>query len=76
LDSDGPPVTPFLTVCSPLAEAAGVGGVTLSVPHLVGGNGILGTLPFALSEDEQNKLATSSETVRDAITAVQAGPAI
>jgi hypothetical protein len=43
LGSDGPPVTPFLTVCSPLAEAAGVGGVTLSVPHLVGGNGILGT---------------------------------
>jgi L-lactate dehydrogenase len=57
----------ILTVCSPLAEVAGVKDVTVSVPHLVGGQGILGTLPVPLDESERTLLRASATIIRDAI---------
>lgn len=36
----------IMTVCTPLAEVAGVRDVTVSLPHLVGGIGILASLPI------------------------------
>ena len=57
----------ILTVGSPVEEVAGVRDVTVSLPHLVGGQGILATFPLPLSETEQTKLAASAQVVRQAI---------
>jgi L-lactate dehydrogenase len=56
-----------LTVCSPEAAVAGVRDVTVSLPRLVGGAGILETLPLALSPGEDEALAGSAAVVREAI---------
>ena len=39
----------IMTVCTPQAEVAGVKDVTVSLPQLVGGQGVIATLPMALS---------------------------
>ena len=57
----------ILTVGTPVVEVAGVRDVTVSLPHLVGGQGILATFPLPLSETEQAKLAASANVVRQAI---------
>jgi L-lactate dehydrogenase len=57
----------ILTVCSPMDEAAGVQNVTISLPHLVGGEGILDTFPLSLDEKEQALLQRSAGLVREAI---------
>jgi L-lactate dehydrogenase len=57
----------ILTVCTPMKETAGVEDVTVSLPHLVGGEGILDTFPLALSEEEQTQLNRSAGIVGDAI---------
>lgn len=58
----------ILTVCTPVKEVVGVQDVTLSLPHLVGGNGILDTalLPLALNPAEQAALRKSAEVIRAA----------
>jgi L-lactate dehydrogenase len=56
-----------LTVSSPAVEVAGVRDVTVSLPRLVGGGGVLETLPLALPDDEQRALARSAGVVRAAI---------
>ncbi len=57
----------ILTVCTPLPEAAGVPDVTVALPHLVGGDGVLATFPPPLNADEQAALVVSAQTVRAAI---------
>ena len=57
----------ILTVCSPVNEIAGVSDVTISLPHLVGGEGILATFPLPLSKEEQKKLYNSAKTVREIV---------
>ncbi len=57
----------ILTVCTPMAEVAGVADVTVSLPHLVGGEGILDTFPLALNEEEQTLLNRSAGIVGNAI---------
>lgn len=58
----------LLTVCTPIESVAGVADVTMSLPHLVGGEGILDTilLPLALSDDEQRALGKSASTIKQA----------
>jgi len=58
----------LLTVCTPVRDVAGVGNVTVSLPHLVGGAGILDTilLPLALSDSEEAALRASAQVVKDA----------
>lgn len=58
----------LLTVCTPMEDVAGVVDVTISLPHLVGGQGILDTilLPLALSESEETALRASAEVVKRA----------
>jgi L-lactate dehydrogenase len=56
-----------LTVCSPEAEVAGVRHVTVSLPRVVGGAGVLETLPLVLPTDEEEALARSARVVRAAI---------
>ncbi|GAB4545630.1 MAG: L-lactate dehydrogenase [Anaerolineae bacterium] len=60
----------ILTVCTPMPEVAGVPEVTVSLPHLVGGEGILATLPLPLDGEEQAALNASARTIRDVIEAL------
>jgi L-lactate dehydrogenase len=61
-----------LTVCTPAGEVAGVRDVTVSLPRLVGGAGVLETLPLALPPDEEAALARSAGIVREAIDGLDA----
>ncbi|MFC2053032.1 L-lactate dehydrogenase [Chloroflexota bacterium] len=62
----------LLTVCTPVLELAGVKNVTISLPHLVGGEGILDTimLPLALSKDEENALRASANIVKQSFESI------
>ena len=62
----------ILTVCTPTPEVAGVADVTVSLPHLVGGDGILATLPLPLDKDEAAALRTSAQTIRSVIDDLEA----
>ncbi len=62
----------FLTVCCPTDEVAGVRNVTLALPRLVGGGGVLATIPLSLSAREQAALASSAQIVRSAIDELEA----
>jgi L-lactate dehydrogenase len=57
----------ILTVCTPVAEIGGVCDVTIALPHLVGGEGILASFPLPLSEEEADDLRASAQVVCDAI---------
>jgi L-lactate dehydrogenase len=58
----------LLTVCTPVAEVTGVEDVTISLPHLIGGEGILDTvpLPLALNKAESEALRASAKVVKRA----------
>lgn len=56
-----------LTVCSPVSHMVGVPQVTLALPHIVGGQGVLGTLPLPLSPAEEAALQTSAKIISSAI---------
>jgi L-lactate dehydrogenase len=58
----------LLTVCTPIESVAGVDDVTMSLPHLVGGDGILDSilLPLSLSDEEQVALGYSARTIKQA----------
>src|SRR5207253_6323626 len=56
-----------LSVCAPAAEVAGVRNVTLSLPRLVGGSGVLETFPLPLSGDETHLLRKSAEIIRHSL---------
>ena len=57
----------ILTICTPREEVAGVENVTLSLPHLVGGKGILNSLQVPLTADEGAQLEQSAVTIRNVI---------
>jgi L-lactate dehydrogenase len=58
----------ILTVCSPMAEIEGIKNVTVSVPHLVGGAGILDTLDPVMNEEETIAFKKSANIIRDIIS--------
>ena len=62
----------LLTVCTPVPEVAGVKNVTVSLPHLVGGEGILDTimLPLSLSKDEESALRASANIVKQSFESI------
>jgi L-lactate dehydrogenase len=60
-----------LTVCSQMPHVAGVPDVTLSLPHIVGGQGVLGTLPLPLSPAEEGALQASAKIIKAAIDELQ-----
>jgi L-lactate dehydrogenase len=62
----------ILTVCTPVAEVAGVCDVTIALPHLVGGQGTLASFPLPLSQEEEAKLQASAQVVCDAIQELDA----
>lgn len=62
----------ILTVCTPVARVLDVCDVAISLPHLVGGDGVLASFPLPLNEDEQAALNTSAEVVCKAIMGLDA----
>ena len=56
-----------MTVCLPTPEVVGVADVTLSLPRLLGGNGVLETFPLPLNEGETHRLRKSAQVIRRAL---------
>jgi L-lactate dehydrogenase len=63
----------LLTVCTPVRDVAGITNVTISLPHLIGGQGILDTilLPLALNKREEAALHASAQVVKDAYESLE-----
>jgi len=61
----------ILTVCSRITDFADYRGVTLALPHLVGGEGVLATIPLLLDATEDDGLRRSAAVLRDAIASLE-----
>ncbi len=61
-----------LTVCSPMPKVVDVEDITLALPHIVGKEGVLGTLQLPLSLDEEAALQSSAEIIKSAIVEIEA----
>ncbi len=57
----------ILTVSTLLPDVEGVRDVTLSQPHLIGGQGIIARLPLPLDDREREALKRSAQTLRGVI---------
>jgi L-lactate dehydrogenase len=57
----------MLTVCTPVTEVAGVKDVTISMPQLLAGSGVINTLEMPLNEVEYEQLHKSAEIIKNAI---------
>ena len=56
-----------MTLCSPTTDVVGVRNVTLSLPRLLGGQGVLETFPLPLSDEETGRLRESAGVIRKAL---------
>jgi L-lactate dehydrogenase len=56
-----------LTVGVPAPDVVGVRDVTVSLPRLVGGQGVLETFPLPLNEEETTRLRASAGVIRQAL---------
>lgn len=57
----------ILTVCTPSTQVAGIDNVTVALPRLLGGDGVLDEFPPSLDEEETEALRHSADVVRGAI---------
>jgi L-lactate dehydrogenase len=57
----------ILTVCSPVDEVTGIKDVTISLPHLIGGQGIISDLPLPINEKEHQLLNNSVRLIKNHI---------
>src|SRR6478672_5382631 len=64
----------ILTVCAPTADVLGVTDVTVALPRLVGGCGVIETFPLPLNEAEQAQLRASAGVIRKALDELEAAP--
>src|SRR5262249_27660108 len=56
-----------MTVGAPTADVVGIRNITVSLPRLVGGQGVLETFPLPLSQEESARLCDSSLVIRQAL---------
>ena len=61
----------ILTVCARISGVVEYEGLTLALPHLVGGEGVLATIPLALSDTERDGLRRSAGILREAVESLQ-----
>ena len=61
----------ILTICSRIQDIPGCEGVTLGLPHLVGAQGALSTIPLPLDANEQQGLQRSASILGDAIASLK-----
>lgn len=64
----------ILTVCTPIPETWGGTGITVSLPHLVGGEGVLAVFPPLLTPAEEAALHASTKVVGAAIRELGLSP--
>jgi L-lactate dehydrogenase len=57
----------ILTICSRIIGVPDCDGLTLALPHLVGGEGALAVIPLVLSDDERAGLRRSAGILREAL---------
>lgn len=57
----------ILTICARINGAMGIDGVTLALPHLVGGQGAIATIPLPLDASERQGLERSASILQEAI---------
>jgi L-lactate dehydrogenase len=57
----------ILTICARIAGVPDCDGLTLALPHVVGGGGALGTIPLRLNAREHEELRRSAGILREAI---------
>ncbi len=57
----------ILTLTTPTEEVVGIKDVSVSVPRLLGGEGVLATFPLPLSPEEEEALRRSAQIIRSAI---------
>lgn len=62
----------ILSVCARISGVPDCDGVTLALPHLVGGQGVLATIPLQLDKAEQEGLSRSAGILRQAIESLHA----
>jgi L-lactate dehydrogenase len=60
----------ILTVCSRITGVPDCDGVTLALPHIVGGEGVLATIPMTLDGTEREGLRRSAGALREAIASL------
>jgi L-lactate dehydrogenase len=61
----------ILTICACVSGVPDCDGVTLALPHLVGGEGVLATIPLALADAERDGLRRSAGILRDAVASIR-----
>jgi L-lactate dehydrogenase len=62
----------ILTVCARITGVPDCDGVTLALPHLLGGDGVIAAIPLPLDEHEQDALRRSAGILRDATASLGA----
>ena len=60
-----------LTICSRIQGVATCEGVTLGLPHIVGGQGAMGMIPLLLDATEQQGLQRSASILSEAIDSLE-----
>jgi L-lactate dehydrogenase len=65
----------ILTICTRITGVPDCDGLTLALPHLVGGEGALGTIPLRLDAREREQLRHSAGILREAIHLLAPNPA-
>ena len=60
----------ILTICSLITGVPDCDGVTLALPHLVGGDGVLATIPLSLDTAEREALAAVPSMLHTAVEAL------
>ncbi len=61
----------ILTICSRIDGVPDCEGVTLALPHLVGGQGALATIPLRLADSEREALSRSARILREALESLK-----
>ncbi|TWU40306.1 L-lactate dehydrogenase [Novipirellula aureliae] len=60
----------ILTVCGRVEKIGGVSDVTIALPHLIDGNGLVDLIPQTLNEQEMKALEVSAAVIRNAIDSI------
>jgi len=63
----------IFTICTRIDDEPGCEGVTLALPHLVGAEGALASLPLPLDATEQEALRRSASILREAVESLKLG---
>ena len=61
----------ILTVCTHQDRVEGIGDITISLPHILGGDGIISKLGLPLSEYEREALRDSARSIKHTLEGLQ-----